>query len=105
MMTDTIRHAREGFRMVGRGCIVANMGAETRYATVSQLVGRLHSFPEARMLITAISEAVEKYRPEEEAVLVLETEHAVNVLILGPRGVEEIVGGLDFGDLEDFARR
>ena len=76
MMTDTIRHAREGFRMVGRGCIVANMGVEPRYATVSQLVGRLDPLPEAKMLITAISEAVEKYQPEEEAVIVLETEHA-----------------------------
>jgi hypothetical protein len=49
---DTIRHAREGFRMGGRGCIVANMGAEQRYATVSQLVRRLYFPPEAKMLIT-----------------------------------------------------
>ena len=103
LMTDTIRHAREGFRMVGRGCMVANMDAEPRYATVSQLVRNLDALPEAKMLITAISEAVEKYRPEEEAVLVLETEHAVNVIILGPRGVEEIVGGMDFGGLDELA--
>ena len=96
MMTDTIRHAREGFRLVGRGCMVAGIGPEPRYATVSQLVGRLDAFPEAKMLITAISEAVERYQPEEEAVIVLETEHAINVMILGPRGVEEIVGGIDF---------
>ena len=103
MMTDTIRHAHEGFNIVGRGSMVAGIGPEPRYATVSQLVGRLDAFPEAKMLITAISEAVESYDPEEEAVLVLETEHAIHVLILGPEGLQEIVGGIDFGDLEEFA--
>ena len=44
--------------MEGRDCVVANMCAAPRYATVSQLVGRLETFLEARMLITAISEAV-----------------------------------------------
>jgi hypothetical protein len=34
-MADTILQANEGFRMVGRGCVVANMGTEPRYATVS----------------------------------------------------------------------
>ncbi len=101
LMTDTIRRAREGFNIVGRGCIIANFDTEPRYATVSELTRRLDRILEAKMLLTAISEAVETYRPDNQAVLVLETEHAINVIILGPDGVEEIVGGLDFLGLDD----
>jgi hypothetical protein len=47
------------------------------------------------MLLTAISEAVETYDPEREAVLVVESERAIEVLILGESG-SRAVGGIDF---------
>ena len=108
MMQYTIRHAREGFKIAGRGCIIANMNTERRYATVGGLTRRLDNIPEAKMLLTAIGEAVETYHPEEQAVLVLETEHAIQVLILGPEGLQEIIGGIDFlseNDLAGFRRQ
>jgi len=83
-MHDGIRRARLAFEIAGRGCIVARPEAEPRYTTVNELAGRRGEIPEAKMLLTAISEAVETYCPNEEAVLVLETENAINVIVIGP---------------------
>ena len=47
------------------------------------------------MLVTAISEAVERYDPATEAVILLETRSAFQVLILSPQGWD-YVSGLDF---------
>lgn len=38
------------------------------------------------MLVTAVSEAVERYDPSSEAVLLIETASAFQVLILTPQG-------------------
>jgi hypothetical protein len=43
----------------------------------------------------AVSEAVERYDPLTEAVLLLETARAFEVMIVSPDGWESI-GGLDF---------
>ena len=48
------------------------------------------------MLVTAVSEAVERYDPSTEAVILLETARGFQVLILSPFGWES-VGGLEFG--------
>jgi hypothetical protein len=48
------------------------------------------------MLLTAVSEAVERYDPSTEAVILLETESGFQVLILSPERWEA-VGGLEFG--------
>ena len=48
------------------------------------------------MLLTAVSEAVERYDPKNEAVVLLETASGFQVLILSPWGWD-YVGGLDFG--------
>lgn len=47
------------------------------------------------MLLTAVSEAVERYDPSTEAVILLETDSGFQVLILTPEGYD-YVGGLDF---------
>jgi hypothetical protein len=47
------------------------------------------------MLLTTISEAVETYDPKREAVLVVESERANDLLILGESGSRG-VGGIDF---------
>ncbi len=102
-MRDAIRRARLAFEIAGRGRVVSILGSEPRFTTVNELTGRLGEIPEAKMLLTAISEAVETYRPDDEAVLVLETEHAIQVLIFGPDGLQEVVGGIDFMSEEDLA--
>jgi len=48
------------------------------------------------MLLTAISEAVERYNPSTEAVILLETDSGFQVLILSPYGWD-YAGGLEFG--------
>lgn len=47
------------------------------------------------MLLTAVSEAVERYNPATEAGILLETPSSFQVLILSPEGYDYI-GGLDF---------
>jgi hypothetical protein len=47
------------------------------------------------MLLTAVSEAVERYDPTTEAVILIETDSGFQVLILSLRGWD-YVGGLDF---------
>jgi hypothetical protein len=80
---------------VGRGCVVSLADSELRYATVSELVPRRGALRDAQMLLTAISEAVETYDSKREAVFVVESERAIDVLILGETG-SRTVGGIDF---------
>ncbi len=94
-MSDTIDRARLAFDRVGRGCIVSLADSEPRYATMGEITPRLSALREAQMLLTAISEAVETYDPLREAVLVVESEHAIDVLVLGEEG-SRTIGGLDF---------
>ena len=74
MKNVLIEGARLGFEKVGRGCVVATQSGQPRYATISEMVTRIQSFPEARMLVTAASGAAGRLRGEEEAVLVPESE-------------------------------
>jgi hypothetical protein len=94
-MNDTFERARLAFGRVRRGWVVSLAGSEPRCATVSELVPRLGELREARMLLTAISEAVETYDPKREAVIVVESERAIDVLILRETGLRA-VGGIDF---------
>jgi hypothetical protein len=91
---DTIDAARRAFELAGRGCLVRLGGDEPRYATVAEITPRLEPHPDATMLLTAVSEAVERYDPSTEAVILLETESGFQVLILSPFGWD-YVGGLD----------
>jgi hypothetical protein len=68
---------------------------EPRYATVAEIAARLEPHPDATMLLTAVSEAVERYDPSTEAVILLETESGFQVLILISEG-REWVGGFEF---------
>lgn len=95
-IADTIDSAKRSFAIAGRGCLVRIGEDEPRYATVSEIAGRLEPHSEATMLLTAVSEAVERYNPKTEAVILLETESGFQVLILSPKGWER-VGGLQFG--------
>ncbi len=47
------------------------------------------------MLLTAVSEAVERYDPAREAAILLEVASGYQVLILSPEG-SDYVGGLTF---------
>ena len=47
------------------------------------------------MLLTAVSEAVERYDPSREAAILLETDSGLQVLILSSYGWD-YVGGLTF---------
>ena len=102
MLSDAIRRAREGYRLAGRGCVVARIATESHYVTVTQLRSRLDPYPETRL--AAISEAVEKYDPETEAVFVLEGKQRINVMVLGRAGLMEL-DGVKFLDRRDPARR
>ncbi len=94
-ISDTIDGARRAFELAGRGCL-ARMGEdEPRYATVAEIADRLEPHPDATMLLTAVSEAVERYDPATEAVVLLETDRGFQVLILSPEGWEA-VGELEF---------
>ena len=93
-IADTIDGARRAFEIAGRGCIVRIGEHEPRYATVEKIAARLEPHADATMLLTAVSEAVERYNPSTEEVL-LETDSGFQVLILSPRGWD-YVGGLDF---------
>src|ERR1035441_9832096 len=92
---DTIDGARRAFEIAGRGCLVRIGEDGPRYATVDKIAARLESHPDATMLLTAISEAVERYDPSTEAVILLETDSGFQVLILSRKGWD-YVGGLDF---------
>ena len=100
MKNDLIEGARLGFEKTGRGCVVALLGMEARYATVNEVSGRLTSHPEATVLLTAISEAVERYGPTIEAVVVLETASKIDVIIFG-LGEPQRVGGVEFRPFQD----
>jgi hypothetical protein len=60
---DTIDGARRAFEIASRGCLVRIGEDEPRYATVAEIAARLESHPDATMLLTAVSEAVERYDP------------------------------------------
>jgi hypothetical protein len=95
-IADTIDGARRAFEIAGRGCLVRIGEDEPRYATVTEIAARLEPHPDATMLLTAVSEAVEHYDPSTEAVILLETDSGFQVLILSPFG-SEYAGGLEFG--------
>jgi hypothetical protein len=94
-IADAIAGARRAFELAGRGCLVRIGEDEPRYATVEKIAARLEPHAEATMLLTAVSEAVERYDPTSEAVILLETDSGFQVLILSSRGWD-YVGGLDF---------
>jgi hypothetical protein len=94
-IADTIDGARRAFRMAGRGCLVRIGEDEPRYAKVAEIAARLEPHEDATMLLTAVSEAVERYNPLTEAVILLETDRGFQVLILSPYGWD-YVGGLEF---------
>jgi hypothetical protein len=77
---------------------------EARYATVAEIAARLEPHEDATMLLTAVSEAVERYDPSTEAVILLETDSGFQVLILSRKGWD-YVGGLDFAPAISVQRR
>jgi hypothetical protein len=94
-IADTIDGARQAFEIAGRGCLVRIGEDEPRYATVAEIAARLEPHSDAMMLLTAVSEAVERYDPSREAAILLETAIGFQVLILSPEGYD-YVGGLTF---------
>ena len=62
-IADSIDDARRAFETAGRGCLVRLGEDEPRYATVAEIADRLEPHPDATMLLTAVSEAVERYDP------------------------------------------
>jgi hypothetical protein len=92
-MNDALESARLAYERAGRGCIVSVPSEEPRYATVSELAGRLGPEDDMLMLLTAISEAVERYNPKREAVVMIESEKGFEVSIVTAYGSES-VGGL-----------
>lgn len=94
-IADTIDGARQAFEVAGRGCLVRIGEDEPCHAKVEEIATRLEPYREATMLLTAVSEAVERYDPSTEAVILLETAIGFQVLILSPEGYD-YVGGLDF---------
>src|ERR1039457_7223717 len=73
-IADTIDGARQAFKIAGRGCLVRIGDDEPRYAKVEEIAARLEPHADATMLLTAVSEAVERYDPSKEAVILLETD-------------------------------
>jgi hypothetical protein len=59
----SIGSAKKAFAIAGRGCLVRLGEDEPRYATVAEIAARLEPHEEATMLVTAVSEAVERYDP------------------------------------------
>ena len=90
---DTIDGAKRAFEIAGRGCLVRLGEDEPTYATMAEIAARLEPHAETTMLLTAVSEAVERYDPSTEAVILLETDSGFQVLILSPYGWD-YVGGL-----------
>jgi hypothetical protein len=66
-IADAIDDARRGFEIAGRGCVVRIGEDEPRYATVAEIAARLEPHEDATMLLTAVSEGVERYNPLTEA--------------------------------------
>jgi hypothetical protein len=93
-IADLIDDARHAFDLVGRGCLVRLGEGEPRYAAVAEIAARLEPHPDATMLLTAVSEAVERYDPSREAAILLEVASGYQVLILSPEGYD-YVGGLE----------
>jgi hypothetical protein len=91
-IADTIDDARRAFAVGGRGCLVRFGEDEPRYATVSEIAVRLEAHPDATMLLTAVSEAVERYDPAREAAILLEVASGYQVLILSPEGYDYVSG-------------
>jgi hypothetical protein len=60
---------------------------------VTELAARLGPEDDMLMLLTAISEAVERYNPEREAVVMIESEKGFEVSIVTESGPKS-VGGL-----------
>jgi hypothetical protein len=83
---DTIDDACRAFEIAGRGCLVRMAEEEPLYATVAEISARLEPHPDATMLLTAVSEAVERYDPSREAAILLEVPSGYQVLILSPEG-------------------
>ncbi len=94
-IADTIDGARRAFAIAGRGCLVRLGDDEPRSATLAEMTARLETHSETTMLLTAVSEAVERYDPSREAVILLEVASGYQVLILSPEGYD-YVGGLTF---------
>jgi hypothetical protein len=92
---DLIDDARRAFEIGGRGCFVRLGEDGPRYAPVSEIAARLEPHPDATMLVTAVSEAVERYDPSREAAILLEVPSGYQVLILSLEGYD-YVGGLTF---------
>jgi len=92
-VNDALDSARIAYERAGRGCIVSLRSEEPRYATVTEMAARLDAEVDSTMLLTAITEAVERYDPAREAVVVIESEKGFEVSILSASGSES-VGGL-----------
>jgi hypothetical protein len=92
---DTIDAARRAYEIAGRGCLVRLGEEEPRYVKVDEIAARLEPHPDATMLLTAVSEAVERYDPATEAAILLEVANGYQVLILSREGYDYI-GGLSF---------
>jgi hypothetical protein len=60
-IADTIDGGRRALELAGRGCLVRIGEEEPRYATGAEIAARLEPHPDATMLVTAVSEAVERY--------------------------------------------
>jgi hypothetical protein len=61
---------------------------------MAEIAARLEPHPDATMLLTAVSEAVERYDPSTEAAILLEVASGYQVLILSLEGYD-YVGGLE----------
>lgn len=92
-VADTVDRARYAVAIAGPGCLVRIGEDEPRYATVAEIAARLGPEDDMLMLLTAISEAVERYNPEREAVVMIESERGFEVSIVTTTGCES-VGGL-----------
>jgi hypothetical protein len=85
-IADTIDGARRAFAIAGRGCLVRIGEDQPRYATVAEIAARLEPHPDATMLLTAVSEAVERYDPAAETAILRCVASGYQVLILSPEG-------------------
>ena len=92
-MNDALDRARLAYQRAGRGCIVSLFKGDARYATMAEMAARLGPEVDSTMLLTAISDAVERYNPETEAVVLIESEKGFEVLIISASATES-VGGL-----------
>jgi hypothetical protein len=67
-LAHTTDGARRAFEIAGRGCLVRIGEDEPRYATVTEIAARLEPHADATMLLTALSEAVERYDPSRARI-------------------------------------